>query len=548
MKIYIPFFVGMIFLFSCTKEFLKEKPTSFLSPENSFETQQSARLALDGVYESLQDRGWQQGPYSFLLMEQIATDITKSFASSTNNGLGDYSFTASCPEIYSYWTILYETVNRANLFLDNIDKVQMSDTLKNKYKGEAMFLRSLMYFNLVRLFGDVPMPLTSATTLDPAVTQLPRTAASQVYEQIISDLLFAETNLPDKGVAVNGEAFKLGQATKAAAQANLAKVYLHMGSLQKRSGGNGTEYFRKSIEFANKVINSNRYSLEPYFPDVWRKKDAGNNEVIFAVQYKSGAGTPPNAEGSMIGLYLGVKGSVPNGGAYSQPMVALYGTTYFLAGDTVRRRWTTVHGTGLTQVGGVWTVVETTNNLHQSWGHGKWRQFPLRETYTGTGDYGNHVPVLRLGELYLLIAEAENEVNNGANATAINAVNLLRRRACNNNIGGVHADITPRVLTNNPLQVPDLPASMSYQALKDTLFYERAREMGDEWSRYFDLQRWGQLVSAIKRVGTYMNPLTKRVEPEYNAAVNVSDKHYLLPIPSAEINANPKLTQNPGYN
>lgn len=95
-----------VFIAACGKNFLKEKPTSFLSPENSFDTKQTARLALDGVYESLQDRGWDHGPYGFLLTEMLATDINKSFAGSTNSGLGYAAGVALDPEasprIYKY--------------------------------------------------------------------------------------------------------------------------------------------------------------------------------------------------------------------------------------------------------------------------------------------------------------------------------------------------------------------------------------------------------------------------------------------------------------
>jgi hypothetical protein len=151
--------------------------------------------------------------------------------------------------------------------------------------------------------------------------------------------------------------------------------------------------------------------------------------------------------------------------------------------------------------------------------------------------------------MHLILAEALNEINNGPTTEAIDAANLLRTRACNVNAGGVHLDIVPRVITAKPTMVPLLKISdYDYTKFKDYLFYERARELSLEWTRYYDLQRWGKLVDAIKMVGTTVNPLTNnKVEPDYFALPNIQAKHYLLPIPSTERSANPSLTQNPGY-
>ena len=549
---YTLYTIIILFFFAlsgCGKDYLTEKPKAFLAPENSFDTKQSARLVLDGVYDGLQDRGWDYGLYSFMVLEQLGTDLNNSWIGDSFEGLADYTLTSNCINIYKYWTYSYDVVNRANMFLDNIDKVPMDDVLKNKYKGEALFLRSLMFFNLIRLFGDVPMPLTAAKSIELDQIQIARLPVAEVYTQIIKDLEFCEANLPLKDVSVGGEPFRLGEVSKSATEALLAQVYLYRASITKRDNkGNGIEDYTKAYDYANKVITSGKYTLEPYFPDVWRKNDNTNTEVIFAVQHKSGAGLGANGEGSMLPLYLGIRGNLTLGGAYSYPMTSIYGSTYFDRGDTVRRKWTTPHGNGIISVGGVNVIEETTTGLGYRWRHGKWRQFPLRQPYTGPGDYGIQVPVLRLGEMYLIVAEAQNEINRGPNATAIEAANMLRRRARNNNVGGVHADITPRVLTNNAAQLPDLVLSnYNYDSFTNYIFYEKAREMADEFCRYFDLQRWGKLVETIKHVGTSVNPVTWMTEPDYPAYQYIAEKHYLMPIPAAEIQANPRLTQNPGY-
>jgi hypothetical protein len=530
------------------EKMLEENPTSFMAPENSFKTQVQARSVLDGVYGSLQEKGWGSGIYSFSLLEQLATDITSCFASATVNGLGDYTFTDNNPKIKDYWRFSYDLINRANLFVENVDKGEFSAELQASYKAEALFLRSLAYFNMVRLFGAVPMPLSPPKSLEPSEIQLPRIEPAEIYAQIIADLEFCETNLGVKGEAFAGQPYVYGHATQGAVQGLLAQIYLYRGSIERRDNkGDGKAMFTKSAEYAKKVINSGKYSLVPYYPDIFREQ--GNSEVIFDIHYKSGAGIHPEAEGSQMGLYLGISGNVAAGGTYSFPLTAYYATQYYKDADTIRKNWSVVHGKLAQKTDGTWFINVTTTSTQRGWGPGKWRQFPLRNTYTGTGDYGTNIPIMRLGEMHLILAEALNEINNGPTTEAIDAANLLRTRACNVNAGGVHLDIVPRVITAKPTMVPLLKISdYDYTKFKDYLFYERARELSLEWTRYYDLQRWGKLVDAIKMVGTTVNPLTNnKVEPDYFALPNIQAKHYLLPIPSTERSANPSLTQNPGY-
>ncbi|MGC4231776.1 MAG: RagB/SusD family nutrient uptake outer membrane protein [Niabella sp.] len=550
----------LLALNSCSKDFLKEVPVTTLAPENSFDTKESARLVLDGVYDGLQDRGWGDpgtenffGIYSFSLLNMLGSDINKTWTAAFFEDVSIYTLNANSSQVYGFWVYSYDVVNRANMFLDNVDKVPMSDELKDKYRAEALFLRSLMFFNCLRLWGDIPMPLSAVKSSNLEEIQIPRTPVANVYAQIIKDLEFCEAKLPAKGQAVGGDAFRKGEASKGAAQALLAQIYLYRASIAKRDGtGDGRTDYTQAYNYASTVINSG-YALEPYFPDVWRKNDNSNTEVIFAVQHKSGAGLGAYGEGTMIPMYLGIPSSGPNylhlGASYAEPMTANFGLYYYEAGDSVRKKWTVPNTNGISQVGSNYVVLDNASPNHWRWRHGKWRQFPLRQPYTGTGDYGIQVPVLRLGEMYLIVAEAQNEINNNPNAIAISAVNELRKRASRTNTGTVHDDVFPRVLNLNETRVPPLQLSAyNYTSFKEYLFKERAREMADEFCRYFDLQRWGRLIDAIKYVGTTNHPeIFWGPEPEYYAHLYVSQKHYLMPVPAAEIQANPKLTQNPGY-
>ncbi|HMR20227.1 MAG TPA: RagB/SusD family nutrient uptake outer membrane protein, partial [Sphingobacterium sp.] len=292
MKKFLKFVLILFFIaafFSSCEKMLAERPTTFMSPENSFDTPEQARTVLDGVYGSLQERGWGAGIYAHHLLEQIATDVTKCFATSTVEGLGDYTFTANNSKIRTYWQYSYELINRANLFIDNIEKVDFDTSIKESYKAEALFLRSLIYFNLVRLYGAVPMPLAPPKSLDPEDIFPERTSPAEIYAQIIEDLEYCETHLPEKNGSYGNVDYKYGHATVGAVQGLLAQIYLYRGSIELRDAlGDGKEHFRQSAQYARKVIQSSKYELVPYYPDIFREK--GNSEVIFDIHYKSGVG------------------------------------------------------------------------------------------------------------------------------------------------------------------------------------------------------------------------------------------------------------------
>jgi len=185
------------------------------------------------------------------------------------------------------WDLLYRQIGRTNTSISRQENiVDMDEGLKAVRVGEAKFLRSLAYFYLVQQWGDIPMPLEEATTANREVTKI---AAAEVYNQIISDLMQAETVLPAKGDT------DYGRATKGAAQFLLAKVHLTRGWNYNNSLGGSAEDFNKAVEYADKVISA--YELEPeyrkLFPlhaenpleETFPDQDAKNDEIVFAVQY-----------------------------------------------------------------------------------------------------------------------------------------------------------------------------------------------------------------------------------------------------------------------
>ena len=190
------------------------------------------------------------------------------------------------------WTYLYKNINRANTVISRaIDVVGMDETLKATRVAEAKFIRSLCLFWAVQQYGDVPMPLSETVAASKNVIRVP---SSEIYAQLISDLLEAESDLPDT-------ASDYGRATKGAAQHLLARVYLTRGWNFNSSLGGSAADFNSALEYADKVINS--YPMVANYKDLWPKRDenvnlqsfgpadqdAKNSEVVFAVQFSAQA-------------------------------------------------------------------------------------------------------------------------------------------------------------------------------------------------------------------------------------------------------------------
>ena len=529
LKIYLSLLVAAIFFAGC-EDFLEEAPQSQLSPDNYYSSPEQAEAAVIGAYNALQRNGV-YGPVAYT----ITTDIIRSAPWNSNGGMGSYTFSADNVQVvYTMWKDLFQGINEANAAITHVPNVNMDEDRRNTLVAEAKFLKALMYFNLIRFYGDVPYFETETNSLDNL--EVPRDPVSMVYEKIIDDLEFGIEHLDTKA-----EITQPGRATVGAAKTALAKVYLTRGSMAERDGGDGTADFQMAANLSEEVINSGEYTLLPYFPDVFIVENQGHNEMIFDVQFKSGG----IDEGSWIGAALGLQGPPDKGGSWGNFHATNYFNTIYEDTDIVRQEWTTplvrVNGDGTLDINRPWW---------DSWKIGKYRRYPVRSESYQFRDADHNFPVFRYAEVLLIYAEALNEVNNGPTAEVFDALNQLRSRARNVNEDGsrsaLHDDTLPRNLTSDPNILPDISATEypDYASIRQYIMDERARELAGESKRWFDLVRWGNLVEAMQVPLTTSPP-----EPRgwATTAANVAERHYLLPIPNTEIQSNPNLTQNLGY-
>ena len=564
-KIKYLFLVVLLTSFLGCSDILEEVPVSDLSVENSFNTEADAKAAIVGVYNSLQLEGV-YGKSQTL----FSTDEHNAGSKVPLSGFNLYSFTADNVEVVlPIWRDHYVGINRANLAISKIPSINMNVEERNTLVAEAKFIKALLYFNLIRYYGDVPYKYSETASLNDL--NIPRTPVATIYENMIRDLEYCVEHLDVKAAGL------AGHATQDAAKTLLASIYLTRGSMARRDNtGNGIADFTLATRYSKEVIDANRYRLCPYFPDAFIVQNKNNDEIVFDVQFKS----PGLGVGNTIGINMGIPSTASGvdnltaGGSQGAIRANPYHQFYYEVADSIRMKWTNARILINATTGGYSIVSAVSNNPPVS--AAKFRRYPVRSPgfVLQTNDYDVNWPIFRYAEVLLIYAEASNEIN-GPNQLAINALNLLRSRARNTNIGGVHRDILPRSLSiQRSIGLVDLTLTnslvSSQSAFRNYILLERSRELSQEGKRWFDLVRWGILKSTLRGLNAkciakisetppvevpvitntkWTNYWNGRVD-EWNLITgSIQDFHMLLPIPTNERMANSSIgPNNPGYN
>jgi len=484
-------------------------------------------------------------------MSEYGTDIYSAGADGSYKGFHFYDsqLTSSVDILAELWDQTYKGINTINAVIDRAPAVTgLSDAVKTQRVGEMKYLRAHYYFILVQQFG--PLDLRLKETTGPTKTAT-RATEQAVYKQIEADLLAAIPVLENKKASSD-----YGRATKAAAENLLAKVYLTRASSKFAEA---TDY-ANAATLCNNVINNYGFKLLPDFDQVFDQANQINDEVIFAVQYTSDPLTNGfiDNQGNKLHLYFGMQYDVQPGMqrdvANGRPFKRLKPTSYLLntvfadrVNDTRYKKtfkdtWlsnkpgtynTTFDGTKATVTfkagdttiyipGYEMSLAERTAKKYQVLVPSLYnyalfptlKKFfdPLRPDMTyenGSRDYFVH----RLADTYLMLAEAS--VKLGKQADAVAAINAVRVRAA----------------------APGKTEQMKVTSVDMNLIMEeRARELAGEQTRWVDLKRWGNLVERVKQYNV-------------DAAANVSDKHYVRPIPQKQVDLseNGGFPQNAGY-
>ena len=486
----LPFFVMGIT--SCGK-LLEENPKDQVFVDNFFETENDGIAAINSIYGILNATSSAPnfgGVYfsTYWVVGGLCSDeMVNKIPVTDVVQLNDFKHRPVNSSLYEFWSLAYKGINNANFAIQGIPSIKADQSIKNRLMGEGRFLRSMLYFDLVRWFGDIPLIISTESELRP-----PRSPKSAIYAQIIEDLLFAEQNLPENYASGNG----LGRATKGAASALLAKVYLYQKEWQK------------CIDQCNVVISNGKYGLYQDFAEAFRIPNENGKETLFSV----GFGTANNSisfwEAGQFNVRLLPKelsGQIT--GVNAQGWQVATQNLYESYDNNDRRKEVTLLTT-INNNDGSTTTVEP--HIQKYWDK-------VNEPLAGNTDHD--FPYLRFADVLLMQAEALNELNNGPTAEAYNAVNQVRKRARFNGVKEQNI-------------LPDL-VGLSYQEFKDALLRERRWEFVGEGHRWFDLVRFNKLEAMV--------PIAK---PD----ILPQAYHNLFPIPQGEIDLNPNLLpQNPGY-
>lgn len=483
---------------SCSKDFLDLSPTTNTNSGNAYNSAKDLNNAITGAYNVFYQEYYQ---WDYILLGDMRSDNAyagggQDIATTPYDNL---TIQPGNQRMEFDWAQLYLGIGRCNIILDKITSVtdpalDLNDTRK-KIIGQASFLRAYHYYHLVKTWGGVPIELHSNST-DPSKTNLPRSTEKEVYDQIVKDLEVAIANLPDKFSDDNTE--NKVRATKGAANALMAQVWAQRSDRD----------YSKVITYCDAVINSNVYSLMPNYADLFDGNHYMNDESILEIAFK----TDPNWITSNWGtaLFNEVGDGFQNYCVPSKDLVNLYDSQ----NDTIRKNANILFRTANLYADENWNPCNDSATAVP---------YNFKEKHPNGWNGGDHLYLMRLADIILLKAEAQNET--GDLSGAITNVNLIRNR----------------------VGLPAISAATK-EEMRTKILDERRMELAFEGHRFDDLVRNGIFVSTMNNLKEYKftcdnGTPSAPILINYNATMEKE----LCPIPQNERDRNPNIIQNPGY-
>jgi starch-binding outer membrane protein, SusD/RagB family len=447
-------FIVLLFMLatSCKKEFIELSPTSTVSVDVLYKTDKDFQDAVTGCYSALQVQY-----QNFWVFGDLRGDDSKHEipSNATLFSTDNFSLASNASLLNDTWRNYYNVINRANTLLDKISGVDEA-VVKNKarYIAEAKFLRALSYFDLVRIFGNVPL-ITSPIDVDQAYKSS-REKVERIYaEVIIKDLLDAENNLPLKYTGTD-----VGRATKGAAKALLGKVYL-------------TQKDFANAEAKLQEVTTLGYALLPNYNDLFDySKNEHHSEYIFDIEYEEGIGLGSSFTNTFIpnsvqmAAFYKVTGGRGESNSVGDSLFNL-----FPSNDLRRDITVGIKGGYKDASGNFIALLPTTSQSYT-------KKY-LTPVATANDSRANW-KVIRYADVLLMYAEALNE--NGKTSEALIQLNKIRTRA----------------------GVPTY-SNLTKEDARDKIYLERRLELAFEGHRWFDLVRTGRAYSVMQPYGMKPN-------------------------------------------
>ena len=492
------FFFVLLSITSCKDSFLEKSPLVGVTEDNFYNTEEDAIAAINAAYAPLQFELSPAGHFRWFWGDIMSDDSEKG-GSGPNDvfellQLESFEGPTNSVLLQDEWKADFQGINRANIALEKIPAIEMDEAVKARILGEAKFIRAWFFYNLVTVFGGVPLV---DHVLAPSEFDMPRASADEVWNLITQDLndaipvLLRRSQYPQED---------LGRVTQGAAQALLVKAYLWQ------------ENYSGAKQVAEELINSNEYELAADFASIFTFDGENGPGSVFEIQYmqNSGGNWGEGAanEGTFTNVFQRPRGQF-EGFGFNIPTQDLV-DAFFAEGFEDPRLSSTLFRVG-DQMGdrGEFTK-EATGFDHDYYAK---KYFNNKSEEASFGDPnpngGSNYRAIRFADVLLMHAEAS--FRTGDENAARQSLNRVRERARG---------------TSNTL--PDVTASGS--ALLDAIYHEQRVELALEGHRFFQLVR------------------TNRATEELGPLGYSEGTHNLFPIPDSQIQAtNGALTQNPGY-
>jgi hypothetical protein len=504
----------------CRKDLLDTNPNDRYVESNFWNTEAAAEAALSGCYSVLTYTGLFGGEAT-PSFEETASPNAYNYGNTIGFNaiaLGQQS-ASSGGIISSRWKDCYTGIGRCNTFLAKVDAVEMDDAVKERMKGEALFLRALYYFTLQNYYGGVPLILDPPDRETQA--NLPRAPREQVVEQVLADLDNAANVLPLKYGAT-----EKGRATKGAALAMKARVLFFEASPLFNTD-NSTAKWQAAADAAKAVIDmapQAGYGLFDNYRALFLPQNENNKEVIFDVQF-----IYPDLGNSFDLICRQYNTNAPlldlanayqmkNGLPASDPLSGYDPANPYANRDP--RLYATIVFPGDTYMG---KTVAASRFAVTGFGMKKYSIYDKETPAAGMSDLKggqsetNYI-VLRYADILMMYAEAKNEAS-GPDPSVTDALNLVRKRA----------------------GMPEFTGVYSQSELRDIIRFERRIEFAGEGMYYNDIRRWETAEQELNQtIHTYNGSAIET--RKFNPA-----RDYWWPIPLTELDLNAELEQNPNY-
>ncbi|MCC7150014.1 MAG: RagB/SusD family nutrient uptake outer membrane protein [Saprospiraceae bacterium] len=478
---------------SCSK-FLDKDPLDQISSGTFWRNQNEVDMALAGVYARILTSTFD---YNMMFWDDMGGDV---FGWSDVEKLGKGQIEATSGGIInSIYAQCYQGISSCNFFLENVDHAPIPDEIKNRYKGEVLFLRAMFYFTLTEFYGGVPLYIKLVTIEESKVKQSTR---AEVVSQILADLDVAINNLPNTGYN--------GHAVKGSAQALKVKVLLH------------NDKMREAADLAAQIIADGKFSLYTDFRSLFLAKGQNNNpEIMMSGKYLNPdrPSQGPDIRYAWHGVVEVLKELVDDYECLDGKPIdesPLYDpSNWRLHRDP--RLLMTIKGYDDKVLNSAGVLMGFNYNQPSNTGYMpvkglNWDALPIDYSTKSEQDW----ILLRYAEVLLMYAEARNE-DSGPDQSVYDAINEVRLR--------------PGV------EMPPIPTGLSKEQMRERIRHERRVEFALEGKRYWDIKRW-------KTAETYIPTL---IDPGGVRRQFDPSKHYLFPFPQSEMDINENLVQNPGY-